>query len=463
MIEIFPAYLEKAYRIDLEWDEVVAIHRINALTGSVEERMRSLFVYPAKHFVMPEDQLRGAVQVIRDELTVRYDQLIAQNKLVEAQRIKTRTEYDIEMIEEMGYCPGIENYSRALSGRVQGERPATLIDYFSDNYLMLIDESHVTVPQIRGMYAGDRSRKQSLVEYGFRLPSALDNRPLVEDEFLSLTDRCIYVSATPGRDELARSKRVVEQVIRPTGLLDPEISVRSTKGQIEDLYREIKETVASGERVLVTTLTKKMSEDLTSYMANLGVRVRYLHSEIETIERVELLTDLRAGNYDVLIGINLLREGLDLPEVSLVAILDADKIGFLRSATSLIQTIGRAARNEHGRVIMYADATSEAMKTALDETNRRRAIQQAYNEEHGITPTSIRKAIHDIIVRQKEEKKSGEEKQVEMLKKSYNVLVPTQRRKLISLLEKEMLEHAKNLEFEQAAVLRDEIEKLKAM
>ena len=463
VIEIFPAYLEKAYRIDLEWDEVVAIHRINALTGSVEERMRSLFVYPAKHFVMPEDQLRGAVQVIRDELTVRYDQLIAQNKLVEAQRIKTRTEYDIEMIEEMGYCPGIENYSRALSGRVQGERPATLIDYFSDNYLMLIDESHVTVPQIRGMYAGDRSRKQSLVEYGFRLPSALDNRPLVEDEFLSLTDRCIYVSATPGRDELARSKRVVEQVIRPTGLLDPEISVRSTKGQIEDLYREIKETVASGERVLVTTLTKKMSEDLTSYMANLGVRVRYLHSEIETIERVELLTDLRAGNYDVLIGINLLREGLDLPEVSLVAILDADKIGFLRSATSLIQTIGRAARNEHGRVIMYADATSEAMKTALDETNRRRAIQQAYNEEHGITPTSIRKAIHDIIVRQKEEKKSGEEKQVEMLKKSYNVLVPTQRRKLISLLEKEMLEHAKNLEFEQAAVLRDEIEKLKAM
>jgi excinuclease ABC subunit B len=463
VLEIFPAYLEEAYRIQLDWDEVASIHRIDPVTAAVEEEMETLFIYPAKHFVMPESQLQQSVGVIREELERRYRELTDKNLLVEAQRLKTRTEYDIEMIEEMGYCPGIENYSRHLSGRKEGERPATLIDYFPDHYLTLIDESHVTVPQIRGMYAGDRSRKESLVQYGFRLPSALDNRPLVETEFIELIDRCVYVSATPGDGEIERSTRVVEQIIRPTGLLDPEISVRPTTGQIEDLYREIRERTAAGERVLVTTLTKKMSEDLTDYLANLGVKVRYLHSEIETIERVEILTDLRNGTFDVLIGINLLREGLDLPEVSLVAILDADKIGFLRSATSLIQTVGRAARNVNGTVIMYADAVSDAMRTAIDETDRRRAIQRAYNEAHGITPTSIRKSIQTIISRQKEEKRADEEKQLEIMKKSYNILVPTQRKRLISLLEKEMLEHAKNLEFEQAAVIRDEIEKLKAM
>ena len=463
VLEIFPAYLEEAYRIDLEWDEVSRIQRIDPLTGRVQEEMETLFVYPAKHFVMPESEMQDSLGRIRSELKERYDALVAGNQLVEAQRIKSRTEYDLEMMEEMGYCPGIENYSRHLSGRQEGERPATLLDYFPDSFLTLIDESHVTVPQIRGMYAGDRSRKESLVQYGFRLPSALDNRPLVESEFLSLTDRCIYVSATPGSDEVERSARVVEQVIRPTGLLDPQISVRPTKGQIEDLYQEIQKRVAAQERVLITTLTKKMSEDLTDYMANLGVKVRYLHSEIETIERVELLTDLRSGNFDVLIGINLLREGLDLPEVSLVAILDADKIGFLRSSTSLIQTIGRAARNENGQVIMYADQTSEAMRAAIGETDRRRRIQREYNEAHGITPVSIRKSIQSIITRQKEEKRSDEEKQLEIVKNSYNILVPTQRKKLIKVLEKEMLEHAKNLEFEQAAVVRDELEKLKAM
>ncbi|MDA3949730.1 MAG: excinuclease ABC subunit UvrB [Spirochaeta sp.] len=463
VLEIFPAYLEEAYRIRLDWEEVNKIETINPLTGNAVDELETLFVYPAKHFVMPEDQMRGALSLIRTELDERYEELVADNKLVEAQRLKSRTEYDLEMMEEMGYCPGIENYSRHLSGRSAGERPATLIDYFPERYLTLIDESHVTVPQIRGMYAGDRSRKESLVNYGFRLPSALDNRPLVFEEFDALIDRCIYVSATPKEEEQAKSARIVEQVIRPTGLLDPEISVRPTTGQIEDLHAEILKRVAAKERVLVTTLTKKMSEDLTDYLANLGVKVRYLHSEIETIERVEILTDLRAGNFDVLIGINLLREGLDLPEVSLVAILDADKIGFLRSSTSLIQTIGRAARNEHGMVIMYADKRSEAMKTAMDETNRRREIQRAYNEQHGITPQSIRKNVYDILQREKEEKRTDEEQQLEILKKSYNVLVPTERKKLIKLLEREMLEHAKNLEFEQAAVVRDELEKLRAM
>ena len=463
VLEIFPAYLEEAYRIRLDWDEVSRIETINPLTGNAVDEMETLFVYPAKHFVMPEDQMRGALSLIRTELDERYAELVEENKLVEAQRLKSRTDYDIEMMEEMGYCPGIENYSRHLSGRAAGERPATLIDYFPERYLTLIDESHVTVPQIRGMYAGDRSRKESLVNYGFRLPSALDNRPLVFEEFDGLIDRCVFVSATPKEEEQNKSARTVEQVIRPTGLLDPEISVRPTTGQIEDLHGEILKRVTAEERVLVTTLTKKMAEDLTDYLANLGVKVRYLHSEIETIERVEILTDLRAGNFDVLIGINLLREGLDLPEVSLVAILDADKIGFLRSSTSLIQTIGRAARNEHGMVIMYADKRSEAMKTALDETNRRRDIQRTYNEQHGITPQSIRKNVYEILQREKEEKRSDEEQQVEILKKSYNVLVPTQRKKLIKLLEREMLEHAKNLEFEQAAVIRDEIEKLRAM
>ncbi len=463
VLEIYPAYLEEAYRIKLEWDEVASIQRIDPLNGTPQESMETLFVYPAKHFVMPEEELRGALGRIREELEERYRELVDQSRLAEAQRLKTRTEYDLEMMEEMGYCPGVENYSRHLSGRAAGERPAALLDYFPGNFLTLIDESHVTVPQIRGMHAGDRSRKESLVEHGFRLPSALDNRPLVFQEFESLLDRCVFVSATPTEEDCEKSARVVEQLIRPTGLLDPEISVRPTTGQIEDLHGEIVKRIRAGQRVLVTTLTKKMAEDLTDYLVNLGLKVRYLHSEIETIERVEILTELRTGTFDVLVGINLLREGLDLPEVSLVAILDADKIGFLRSATSLIQTIGRAARNVDGMVIMYADERSRAMDVAIAETERRRAVQKAFNQEHGITPASIRKAVQEIIVREKAEKVTDEKKQLEILKGSYNILVPSQRARLIKVLENEMLEHAKNLEFEQAAVLRDEIEKLRGM
>lgn len=463
VLEIHPAYMETAYRVDLDWDEVASIKRFDPVSGQTIEELETAFIYPAKHFVMPENRMAEPLERIRGELAERHRQLLDANKLVEAERLKTRTEYDIEMMQEMGYCPGIENYSRHLAGRDQGERPAVLIDYFPDSYLTLIDESHVTLPQIGAMYAGDRSRKESLVAYGFRLPSALDNRPLQDTEFERMVDRCVYVSATPGKVELERSARMVEQVIRPTGLLDPEISVRSTQGQIEDLYGEIRARIERDERVLVTTLTKKMSEDLTDYFAGLGLKVRYLHSEIETIERVELLTDLRLGNFDVLVGINLLREGLDLPEVSLVAILDADKIGFLRSSTSLIQTIGRAARNENGAVIMYADQVSDAMRQAIDETDRRREIQRRYNQEHGITPTSIRKSVQDIIRREREEKRQDEQMQIEMLSKSFNVLVPSERKKLITVLEAQMVEHAKNLEFEQAAVVRDEIERLKAL
>ncbi|MFP4301129.1 MAG: excinuclease ABC subunit UvrB [Spirochaetaceae bacterium] len=463
VMELFPAYLEEAYRVEFDFDEVASIKAIDPLNGTVREELSVLFVYPAKHFVMPENQMLPALEGIREELDRRYEELLERNKLVEAQRLKSRTEYDLEMMEEMGYCSGIENYSRHLSGRAAGERPAVLLDYFPEEYLMFIDESHVTVPQVRGMYAGDRSRKESLVDYGFRLPSALDNRPLVYEEFEGLIDQCIFVSATPSNEEGAKSAQIVEQIIRPTGLVDPEIVVRPTSGQIDDLYDEIRERIKQDERVLVTTLTKKMAEDLTDYLSNMGLRVRYLHSEIETIERVELLRDLRGGVFDVLVGINLLREGLDLPEVSLIGILDADKIGFLRSATSLIQTIGRAARNVNGKVIMYADRISEAMAAAIDETERRRAIQLEYNEKHGITPRSVRKAVHDILIRQKEEKREDEKRSIEIIKGSYNILVPSERKKLIRKLEQEMLEHAKNLEFEQAAVLRDEVEELKRM
>ena len=461
VIEIFPAYSEEAYRIELDWDEISAIRRINPLTGETIEEIDVAMIYPAKHFVMPQDQIRVAIDRIRDELAWRHEELLKQEKLVEAQRLKSRTEYDIEMMTEMGYCSGIENYSRHLSGREEGERPAVLIDYFPDRFLTFIDESHVTVPQVRGMYAGDRSRKLSLVDYGFRLPSALDNRPLVSTEFDSMLDQVVYVSATPGDEEVDKSSQVVEQIIRPTGLVDPQIVVRPSKGQIEDLYAEIQARVSSNERVLVTTLTKKMSEDLTDYLTNLGLKVRYLHSEIETIERVEILTQLRQGGFDVLVGINLLREGLDLPEVSLIGILDADKIGFLRSATALIQTIGRAARNVNGKVVMYADRMSDAMREAIDETERRRRIQLDYNAAHGITPRTISKAITDILTREKEEQRQDEQQTIEMIKKSYNVTVPSERKALIRVLEEQMLEHAKNLEFEQAAVVRDELAKLK--
>ena len=377
---------------------------------------------------------------------------------LEAERIRTRVEYDLEMLQEIGYCSGIENYSRPLSDRKAGERPAVLLDYFPPDFITFIDESHVTLPQVGAMYEGDRSRKLNLVNYGFRLPSALDNRPLKASEFTEVVQQRIFVSATPGKVELTESSQIVEQVIRPTGLLDPVIDVRPSEGQMEDLYAEIRKTIAKNQRVLVTTLTKRMSEDLTDYFASLGLKVRYLHSEIETFERVELLRDLRLGVFDVLVGINLLREGLDLPEVSLIGILDADKIGFLRSATSLVQIIGRAARNSEGRVIMYADKMSTAMEIAIKETNRRREIQLAYNEKHGITPTTIIKAVQDILEREMEDTRENQKQDLAILKGGYNLLSASDRKKYVKALEKEMLKAAKNLEFERAAVIRDEIE-----
>ena len=463
VLEIFPAYLKTIYRIELDWDEVSRITMLHAVSGEVLDEVDRCTIYPAKHFVMPEDQMKLALGSIKSELEQRVEDLNAAGRIVEAQRIKSRTEYDVEMMEELGYCSGIENYSRQLSGRTEGERPAVLLDYFPDGFLTFIDESHVTLPQLGAMYEGDRSRKQNLVDFGFRLPSALDNRPLYLAEFEDMTGLTVYVSATPGKKELEASEKIVEQIIRPTGLLDPPIDVRPTLGQIEDLYSEIKKRIARSERVLVTTLTKKMSEDLTDYLSNLGIKVRYLHSEIETIERVEILKELRLGKIDVIIGINLLREGLDLPEVSLIAILDADKIGFLRSATSLIQTIGRAARNAEGRVIMYADRESDAMKEAIAETDRRRAIQQKYNDEHGITPSTIKKAVSDILVRKKEEKEKDEKVSLDIIKGRFNVLISKERKALIKALEKEMFELAKDLEFEKAALVRDEIDKLKNM
>jgi excinuclease ABC subunit B len=463
VLEIFPSYANDAIRIEFFGDEIERIRTIDPLSGTGIEEREFCTVYPAKYFVMPQERLKSALGLIRDELALRYRQFSDEGKLLEAERIKTRTEYDLEMLEEMGYCSGIENYSRHLSARKEGERPAVLLDFFPQKFLAFIDESHVTLPQVRGMYEGDRSRKLSLVKYGFRLPSALDNRPLVYHEFESLLDRAIFVSATPAAEEAAKSLRLAEQLIRPTGLLDPVLEVRRTDGQMEDLYGEIKAQVKRSERTLITTLTKRMAEDLTDYLGELGLKVRYLHSEIETIERVEILRDLRMGAFDVLVGINLLREGLDLPEVSLIAILDADKIGFLRSATSLIQTIGRAARNVNGRVIMYADRMSDAMRIAIQETTRRRATQEQYNTEHGITPTTISKSIQDILVRKREEKRRSEEVNIEVLTRSYNVLVPKEKRQLIKALEDEMFELAKNLEFERAARVRDEIGRIKEM
>ncbi|HTX73481.1 MAG TPA: excinuclease ABC subunit UvrB [Rectinemataceae bacterium] len=462
VLEIYPAYLQEAYRIELDYETVTRIRKFDPISGAMGPDLDEAVVYPAKHFVMPEDQVRNAVLRIRSELDDRYEELMAANKLVEAQRIKSRTEYDLEMLEEMGYCPGIENYSAPLAGRGPGERPGVLIDYFPKDFLTFVDESHVTLPQIGAMYAGDRSRKTTLVDYGFRLPSARDNRPLKYEEFLGVIDRVICVSATPQQEELGKSKRVAEQLIRPTGLVDPEIEVRPSEGQMEDIYTEVRRRITAHERCLILTLTKRMAEELTEYLTGLGLKVRYIHSEVETIERVEILKQLRQGDYDILVGINLLREGIDLPEVSFIAILDADKIGFLRSATSLIQIIGRAARNAAGMVVMYADRMSEAMRAAIEETNRRRALQVQYNADHGITPTTIRKAVEDILERHREERQEGAESEIDVLKRSHNLLVPEQKKALLKALEGQMLEHAKNLEFEQAAIIRDEIEKLKS-
>jgi excinuclease ABC subunit B len=462
-LEIFPAYLEDAYRVDLDWDTVARIRRFNPVSGEVFENLDRAMLYPAKQFVMPQVMIEDALPSIKKELAERYEELKGEGKMIEAERLKTRVEYDIEMLSEMGYCPGIENYSAPLAGRKKGARPDTLIDYFPKSHLTFIDESHVSLPQIGAMYAGDRSRKQNLVDYGFRLPCALDNRPLRSDEFVKLLNTVIYVSATPTENEIKQSARVAEQLIRPTGLLDPEIEVRPSEGQMEDIYAEVRQRIKAGERSLILTLTKKMAEDLTDFLSNLGLKVRYIHSEVETIERVEILTALRQGEFDVLVGINLLREGIDLPEVSFIAILDADKIGFLRSVTSLVQIIGRAARNAAGKVIMYADRMSDAMRAAIEETDRRRKVQTQYNEEHGITPVTVKKAIENILSRHAQEAQNAAATSIEVLKNSYNVLIPAQRKKLVSALNAEMLEHAKRLEFEQAAVLRDEIQKIESL
>ncbi|MDR1429064.1 MAG: excinuclease ABC subunit B [Spirochaetaceae bacterium] len=460
ILEIYPAYLEEAYRVELDWEEVRRIRRFNPISGEIYEELDRAMIYPAKQFVMPGDMIFKAIARIKEELAERHEYFIKAGKIPEAERLKTRVEYDIEMLTEMGYCPGIENYSAPLADRRPGLPPDTLIDYFPKKHLTFIDESHVTLPQIGAMYSGDKSRKTNLVDYGFRLPCALDNRPLRFDEFAKRLDATVYVSATPGKAELEGSKRIVQQLIRPTGLLDPEIEVRPSEGQMEDIYGEVKNRIARGERSLILTLTKKMAEDLSDYLSGLGLKVRYIHSEVETIERVEILTQLRQGEFDVLVGINLLREGIDLPEVAFIAILDADKIGFLRSVTSLIQIIGRAARNAAGKVVMYADRMSDAMREAIRETERRREAQTAYNNEHGITPATVKKAIAGILIRHAEEEKDAASASIEVLKKSYNIFVPAQRKKLIKALETEMLEHAKNLEFEEAAALRDEIARI---
>jgi len=454
-LEVMPAYGETAYRIEFWGDEIERIVEVDPLTGEVLARHKRIDIFPAKHFITPQEKLAKAIESIERELEEQLAFLRSQDKLLEAQRLEQRTRYDIEMLREVGYCAGIENYSRHLSQRQPGEPPWTLLDYFPEDYLMFIDESHMTVPQIRGMYNGDRSRKQVLVEYGFRLPSALDNRPLTFAEFEEHINQCIFVSATPGPYEREHSTQIVEQVIRPTGLVDPEVVVKPTEGQIDDLIAELRRVVARGERALITTLTKRMAEDLSEYLREAGFSVHYLHSEIGTIERVDILRDLRTGVYDVVVGVNLLREGLDLPEVSLVAILDADKEGFLRSTSALIQTIGRAARNVHGRVIMYADVITESMRQAIDETNRRRRIQMAYNEEHGIVPSTIVKEIHDLT----ESLRAGTER--ELATRRPTEIPKDELARMIRELEKQMKRAAQDLEFEKAALLRDQILELR--
>jgi excinuclease ABC subunit B len=460
-LEVFPAYAETAYRVDLFGDEIEALKEFDPLTGEVIADLEHAAVWPATHYATDQDTIERAVGEIRDELEAQCKLLEEQGKPLESHRLRQRTQFDMEMLRELGFCNGIENYSRILDGRRPGERPYCLIDFFPDDFVCFIDESHQTVPQIGGMYEGDRSRKQTLVDYGFRLPSALDNRPQKFDEFLSIAPQIVFVSATPGDFERTRSARLVEQIVRPTGIVDPEVEVRETKNQIDDLMNEIRARSEAGERTLVTTLTKKMSEDLTDYLLEYGVRVRYLHSEVDTLDRIQIIRELRLGEFDVLVGVNLLREGLDLPEVSLVAILDADKEGFLRGETSLIQTIGRAARNINGKVIMYADRESAAMRTALGETNRRRAIQVAYNEQHGITPATISKGISDIS-----EFLTGAESKVPQgrrrkRKPDEEGMSAEQIARTLIELEEEMLAAAEELRFEYAAKLRDEIKILR--
>ncbi|TMM02803.1 MAG: excinuclease ABC subunit UvrB [Actinobacteria bacterium] len=459
-LEVFPAYEETAFRVTMFGDEVERLQHFDPLTGElIKDDLEHVAVWPATHYNVKEGTMERAVAEIGRELNERCAELEAQGKLLEAHRLRQRTQYDMEMLREMGFCNGIENYSRILDGRAPGSRPYCLLDYFPSDFVCFIDESHQTVPQIGGMYEGDRSRKQTLVDYGFRLPSALDNRPQTFDEFMAITNQLVYVSATPGEYERRRSGRVVEQIVRPTGIVDPRVDVRETRNQIDDLMNEIRARVEREERVLVTTLTKKMSEDLTDYLLEMGFRVRYLHSEIDTLERIQIIRDLRLGEYDVLVGVNLLREGLDLPEVSLVAILDADKEGFLRGETSLIQTIGRAARNQEGTVLMYADKETEAMRAAIRETDRRRAIQVAYNEEHGITPQTIVKGISDIAEFLQSDSKVPSQKR--RRKRRDEELGEEELGKLIVELEEEMLAAADELRFEYAARLRDEIRELR--
>jgi len=459
-IEIFPAYEEKAVRVELFGDEVDRIVMLDTVTGEIISELGHYEVYPASHYVASQERLAKAITAIEVELQEQLQLLTGESKLLEAQRLRMRTEYDLEMLREVGFCNGIENYSRHIEDRAAGSRPNTLLDYFPDDFLVVLDESHVGVPQLNGMYEGDKSRKETLVEHGFRLPSALDNRPLRFDEFLDEVNQVVFMSATPGPFERRMGGRFVEQIVRPTGLVDPEVQIRPTKGQIDDLMEEIRKRTEATERVLVTTLTKKMAEDLTDYLLESGIRVRYLHADIDTVERIEILRDLRLGEFDVLVGINLLREGLDLPEVSLVAILDADKEGYLRSQTSLIQTIGRAARNVEGAVIMYADEVTDSMRRAIDETQRRRMIQLAYNEANGINPTSIRKAVSDILLFGRERQETVPAKSKSRRSDPFGGS-PEDLKRLILQLEEEMHQAAEDLRFEYAARIRDEINDLK--
>jgi excinuclease ABC subunit B len=458
VLEIMPSYAESAYRISLFGEEIEQVQHFDPLTGEILDTIDHVSVWPASHYVTKDETLERAVEEIRHELNSRTAELEEQGKQLEAHRLRQRTAYDIEMLRELGFTSGIENYSRILDGRPAGSPPHTLIDYFPEDFVVFVDESHQTIPQIGGMYEGDRSRKQTLIDYGFRLPSAIDNRPLKFEEFMERVDQLVMVSATPGPFERAESTRTVEQIVRPTGIIDPEIEVRETKNQIDDLMNEIKARAEAGDRVLVTTLTKKMAEDLTGYLLEYGIKVRYLHSEIDTLERIQIVRELRLGEYDVLVGVNLLREGLDLPEVSLVAILDADKEGFLRGETSLVQTIGRAARNVNGRVLMYADKQTDSMRAAMRETDRRRAIQLAYNKEHGITPETVRKGISEMAEFLAMEDRAPKRRR---RKRSEEFADPAELERTIVSLEEEMLAAADDLRFEEAARIRDELKELR--